>query len=200
MNKQEFVVALCDRLGGLPEQEVEDRVGFYCEMIDDRIEDGLSEEDAVLAIGSVDEIAEQILADVPLAKIVKEKMKKRRKLCAWEIVLLAVGSPIWLSLLIAAFAVVISVYAVLWSVIASVWAVEAALMGCVLGGVAGGVVLVCVGHLWVGLCLLAVALVCAGLSIFGFVGCLKATKGMAVLTKKIALFMKRCFVRKKEVA
>ena len=51
MNKQEFIVALCDRLVGLPEQEVEDRIGFYCEMIDDRIEDGLSEEDAVAAIG-----------------------------------------------------------------------------------------------------------------------------------------------------
>ena len=200
MNKQEFVVALCDRLVGLPEQEVEDRIGFYCEMIDDRIEDGLYEEEAVAAIGSVDEIAEQILADVPLAKIVKEKIKKRRRPGAWEIVLLAVGSPIWLSLLIAAFAVVISVYAVLWSVIASAWAVEAALMGGSLGGAIGGVILLCVGRVPVGLCWIAAALVCAGLSIFGLVGCLKATKGMAVLTKKIALAIKRCFVGRKEVA
>ncbi len=200
MNKQEFIVQLCDRLSGLPEQEVEDRVNFYCEMIDDRIEDGLSEEDAVAAVGSVDEIAEQILSEVPLAKIVKEKIKSRRRLRAWEIVLLALGSPIWLSLLVAAFAVVLALYAVLWSVVVSVWAVEVSLMACVLGGVVAGVIFTCVGHVWIGLWMFAASLVCAGLSIFGFFGCREATKGMAYLTKKIALGIKRCFVRRKEVA
>ena len=47
MNKQEFLDALRERLSGLPSREVEDRLGFYGEIIDDRIEEGISEHDAV---------------------------------------------------------------------------------------------------------------------------------------------------------
>ena len=45
--------------------------------------------------------------------------KSKRKLKVWEIVLLAIGSPLWLSLLIAFFAAVISVLVSLWAVFAS---------------------------------------------------------------------------------
>ena len=46
MLKNEFMEQLRSRLVGLPSQEVEERLGFYSEMIDDRIEDGLTEEEA----------------------------------------------------------------------------------------------------------------------------------------------------------
>ena len=87
MTKQEFMANLRAKLSGLPTQDVEDRLSFYCEMIDDRTEEGLSEEEAVSAIGSVDEVVSQIIADIPLAKIAKEKIKPKRRLWAWEIVL-----------------------------------------------------------------------------------------------------------------
>ena len=64
-------------------------------------------------------------------KLVKEKMMPKKKMKVWEIVLLALGSPIWLTLLIAVFAVVFSIYVVLWSVIIVLWAVFAALAVCV---------------------------------------------------------------------
>ena len=128
MKQNELISALSERLSGMPSEEIKDRLDFYSEMISDRIEEGLTEEEAVAAIGSVDEIAEQIIADIPLATIVKEKIKKSPKRCKtwWEITLLCVGSPIWLSLLISAFAVVISVYASAWSVLISLWASFAA--------------------------------------------------------------------------
>ncbi len=44
-------------------------------MIDDKIEDGLSEADAVAALGSVDQIAAQTLSGVSLPKLVKNKSK-----------------------------------------------------------------------------------------------------------------------------
>ena len=44
MNKQEFLAKLQTNLSGLPEKEVQDSLGFYSEMIDDRMEEGLSEE------------------------------------------------------------------------------------------------------------------------------------------------------------
>ena len=46
MNKQEFLNQLRSGLNGLPHEEIEERVMFYSEMIDDRVEEGLSEEDA----------------------------------------------------------------------------------------------------------------------------------------------------------
>ena len=46
MSKQEFLDQLRARLSGLPRQDVIERLNFYSEMIDDRMEEGLSEEDA----------------------------------------------------------------------------------------------------------------------------------------------------------
>ena len=92
MTKHEFLLSLQNRLSGLPQDDVEERLTFYCEMIEDRMEEGLSEEEAVSAIGSVDEIAAQIVADIPLAKIAKVKIRSKGRLKAWEIVLLVLGS------------------------------------------------------------------------------------------------------------
>ena len=105
MTKREFLDALNERLSGLPLKEREERIGFYEEMIDDRVDEGEEEEAAVAAIGSVEEIAEQIIAEVPLSKLARERIHSRRRLRVWEIVLLAVGSPIWLSLAVAALPV-----------------------------------------------------------------------------------------------
>ena len=122
MTKAEFLSELRKALCGLPRDDIEERLSFYSEMIDDRIEVGLSEDEAVADIGNVEDITQQIIAETPIIKIAKDKIKKRR-FATWEIVLLAVGSPIWLALLLSAFAVLISLYAVLWSVLISLWAV-----------------------------------------------------------------------------
>ena len=196
MCKQAFLDVLREHLAGLPQEDIEERLAFYAEMIDDRVEEGFTEEEAVAAIGSVEEIFAQIIEEIPFTKLVKERIRREKRLSAWEIVLLAVGSPIWLALLIAAFAVVLSLYVVLWSVVASLWSVFAALAASALGCLAGGIVLACSGYIPSGLLCIAAALVCAGLSIFAFYGCTAATKGGGWLTKKLALFIKTCFIRK----
>lgn len=78
MKKQEFLSALKSGLSGLPRQDVEDRLNFYSEIIDDRMEEGLSEEEAVSAVGSVDEIVAQTVTEIPLAKIAKERIIPKR--------------------------------------------------------------------------------------------------------------------------
>lgn len=196
MTKIEFCEMLRAELSGMPREELDERIGFYIEMIDDRMEEGLSEEDAVSDVGTVKEIAAQILADTPMTKIVKEKIKPKRKLRAWEIVLLAVGSPIWLSLLAAAFVVLISMYAVLWSMIGCIWAVFGSLVGSSTGAVAQGVFLIVRGTVAWGIGSFGVALVCAGVSIFAFIGCLYATRGVVCLTKGIFLWCKRRLIHK----
>ena len=47
MKKQEFLDLLKNRLWALPERDIQQSLDYYKEMIDDRMEDGLSEEDAV---------------------------------------------------------------------------------------------------------------------------------------------------------
>ena len=129
MVKQEFLRELRTSLNGLPSEDIEERLSFYAEMIDDRVEEGLTEREAVAAIGSVAEVVAQIIGDTPLTKIVRENLKPRRRLGAGETVLLVLGSPIWLSLLISLFAVVLSLYVSLWAVLVSIWSVFVALIG-----------------------------------------------------------------------
>jgi len=199
MSKQEFLAQLRKGLSGLPQDDIEERLIFYSEMIEDRKEEGLSEEEAVSAVGTVDEIVTQVVAETPFAKIAKERIKSKRRLSAGEIVLLALGSPIWLSLGIAAFAVILSLYISLWAVIISLWAVFASFAACSIGGVLACVVFIVDGNGASGLAMLSAGIVCAGLAIFMFYGCKAATKGTLILTRKIAIWTKNCFI-KKEVA
>ena len=204
MNKSEFLAELRSRLVGLPQNEIEERISFYSEMIDDRVEEGATEEDAVAGIGSIDEIVAQILEDVPLWSIVKEKVKKkrektekkRRSLKAWEIVLIVLGFPVWLPLLIAAFAVILSLYLTLWALVISLWAVFVSLAACGLAGIIAGALYAILVKPIDGILLVAAGLVCSGLAIFAFIGCKAATKGTARLTKKMIFGIKHLFVGK----
>lgn len=59
MRKEGFLTALRAGLTGLSPEGVEKLVEFCSEMIDDRMEDGLTEEEAVAAAGSLDELIQQ---------------------------------------------------------------------------------------------------------------------------------------------
>ena len=198
MNKQGFLAQLRKGLSGLPKNDIDERLTFYSEMIDDRMEDGIPEETAVSEIGTASDIVSQIIADIPLGKLVKEKIKPKKKLKAWEIILLVLGSPLWLSLLIAAFAVFLSLYVVFWSVIISLWAVFASFAACGFAGVVAGAVFATGGNGLTGIAVIAAGIVCAGLSAFMFFGCKAATKGILKLTKKFAIWIKNCFIKKEE--
>ncbi len=199
MTKQEFSDALRKALTNLPPEDLERSIDFYQEMIDDRMEDGIPEEEAVAAIGSVAEVSKQILADHPNIEPVTEKVPSRRKLKAWEIVLLAVGSPIWLSLLIAGFAVALSLYVVLWALVICLWAVSVSIGACAVGGTAGAVVMIATGNVWGGVCLFGGSVFCAGLAIQLFWLSKLATIGSIKLSKKLFIWIKSLFTRK-EVA
>ena len=67
MTKTEFLDELRSRLSGLPQSDLDERLLYFREMIDDRMEDGLTEEEAVSDIGSVDEIVDHIMEETPLS-------------------------------------------------------------------------------------------------------------------------------------
>lgn len=198
MNKRDFTEDLRSRLSGIPKQEAEERIGFYSEIIDDKTEEGLTEEEAVAEIGSAEKIAEQVLSELSAQKGVKKNAKPKRRIKTWEIVLIALGSPIWLSLAIAAFAVVISLYAVLWSVIISIWAVFASVIACAPACAVVSMICISQGNSLVGIAMIGAGVFCIGLSVFIFFGCVQATRGVITLTKKIAIWIKNRFVKKEK--
>ena len=105
MNKKRFLSILNKKLIMLPKQEVKERLNFYSEMIDDRIEDGLSEEEAVLEIGDIEEVANQIIVEVT-----GDANYKTKSLTKWELVLLIIGAPLWVPLLISVFTIILSLF------------------------------------------------------------------------------------------
>ena len=196
MNKSDFIDALRERLAGLPKEDIEARIDFYSEAIDDRVEEGLSEEEAVRDVGDIDEIASQIIADTPLLKLAKERIRPRRRLSAWEIALLSLGAPIWLSLVIAAVASLVAIYLSLWSAVISLWAAFASLVGGALGGLVTGAVIGFGGEVGAGIVTLGASLACFGFALLAFVGCKAATKGCVWLLKACIRFIKKSFVKK----
>lgn len=206
MRKNEFLSELKKYLYGLPEDEIRESLDYYAEIIDDRIEDGADEEAAVADVGKPWVIANAVRSEklrtekgerLGAAPEKATQKKQKRRMSAWVIVLLAVGSPIWLSLLIAAFAVVISVYAVLWSVVGVIWSTVAVFGAGALLGIFYLPYYAVLGEVWAGIALAGAGVLCGGLGVFSFIGCLSATKGMARLSKLLARLIKRCFVRRR---
>ena len=61
MNKEQFLAVLRARLSRMPQADLERTLQYYREMIDDRIEDGMPEADAVADVGDPAELAAAIL-------------------------------------------------------------------------------------------------------------------------------------------
>lgn len=196
MDKNAFLDELREKLSGLPEEDIEERVAFYREMIDDRIEDGVPEEEAVEGVGTVDSVVEQIMSEIPLSKLVREKVKPKRSLKAWEIVLLVLGSPVWIPLLVAAAAVVFAVYIVIWAVVICVYAVDLSLAAGALAGMAGIFIYLKAGNPAGAVFSAGAGLVCAGLAILLFFVCTAITKAVAKLTGRMLTKTKTSFVGK----
>ena len=190
MTKQEFNEALRRRLAGLPPEDVEATLEYYNEMIDDRVEEGLSEAEAVAALGSMDEIVDAVLADTPLPVLVRQRIKPKRTLGVWAIILLVLGFPLWFPILATVAALLITAFALLWALVLTFWAVDLALA---VSGIAGIVAAVAALFQGGGRTMMALGggLVCCGLAILGFLGCMLAVRGAVALGKLALLGIKR---------
>lgn len=196
MNKETFLKALRQKLTGLPKAEMEERLSFYKELIEDSIEAGQQEQEAIAALGSVEEIAAQILSDTPLIKLIKERVKPKRQLRVWEWLLLGLGSPLWLSVCIALLVIGIALYAVLFSMLLALAAIGLAFGLCVLAALISAVFRWIQGDFIGGFVMLGIALMGAGLTVLLCFVLPYGTKSFLTLTKKGLLGLKGCFVRK----
>ena len=192
MNKTEFTNQLSAALTGLSEEDIKKSVDFYTEMIDDRIEDGMPEEEAVAAVGSIDDIRSNILQEIPITRIVKEKITPKRAFSPMEIVLLIIGAPLWLPLLLTFIIVGLVIYLCFWIIILSLYVVDLSVF---VSGIFGFIApFTGVSTASGGVFLVGCGLALLGLSVLLFFGFNQVTKGMLFLSKKIVLGIKKLFV------
>ena len=119
MNKKQFCTLLENELRlYLSSKEVYKTLNFFKEMIDDRVDEGLSEEEAVSQLGNIDDIVGQILDE--------HNIKKRQKKLVWRfipqktpsaanIIIAILLFPIWITI----FSLVASFFLVFISLIFS---------------------------------------------------------------------------------
>ena len=202
MSRDAFIGELRHRMAGLPQQTVERTVEYYSELIADSVEDGMSEEEAVARLGSLEEIVANVVKDTPLSQIVQTRVqeKKAKGVSGWVIALLILGAPVWLPLLIAALVVLFALFIALWAVVIALWAVVAAVILAALAAMVGGVIERARMHLAQGLVLLGGGLMCLGLCALAFLLMKLITVGTVKLCKWIWTGIKSLFVgkRKKE--
>ena len=195
MNRYDFLYELKQRLSQLSADEIEKHLSYYEEMIDDRIEDGMTEEEAVASLEDVSVIAERILLDTPITTLVKTKVKPKKGWTATAIVLAIIGSPIWLSLLIALVAVAVSVVVAFWAVVIAVAAAVAAIVLAGLALLIAPIFMIGAG-LHAALVCFAAGLGVIGIALLGFVGVKHLAKGIAFLCKAMFRGIKSIFIRK----
>ena len=63
MKKEEFLRQLKEALSGFPADSAEETAEYYREIIEDSMEDGIPEDEAVQALGPVGDIAALVLGD-----------------------------------------------------------------------------------------------------------------------------------------
>lgn len=140
MKKLEFINELGAQLHSMPAEEVRPLLDYYMEIVADRMEDGMTEEEAVASLGPIPELAEKILAEQPQTEQEPEPIptpaplpepvsQTKRRWSGSSIVLAIILSPLWLALL----CVLISIEIAVWGTLASL-AVSSGAM--ILGGIA----------------------------------------------------------------
>ncbi|MGE4485321.1 MAG: DUF1700 domain-containing protein [Oscillospiraceae bacterium] len=202
MTKSEFLEALRNALSQLPQNEIEKSIAFYEEMVDDRIEEGMTEEEAVSGFEDAGAIAKQIMLDLPLGVLVKSKVKPQKNLSdgvKWLIIaLLVLGFPVWFPISLSMMAVIFSVYVVIWSVIAVMFVTVLSIgifgIACIIASVFAFPLNIITAFAAIG-----GGLVLVGLSIFVFFPAKYAAKGLVWLTWRFARCIKSLFIRREAV-
>ena len=192
MTKADFLRLLERALSQLSEEERQKNLEYYSELLDDMMEEGMTAK-----LGSPNQIAQSILQEMPLGKLVSTRMKPRSGWTPLAIVLAVVGSPVWVPLLLAGVAVVLVLFVSIWALGFAAVAVVIALAVAV---VAAPIIAIRVAVLTlpVGLMLLGAGLVLLGLCVLGGLMAVELCKLLWQLTVWLAHKIKGLFIRKEE--
>ena len=161
MTRQEFLKTIRKKLKALPAGEVKNSLAFYDEAISDRIDKGMTEEQAVAALGSPDEVAARIMEEMPEAEAAGEKRGARGGI-SWLLVILT--SPIWFAVLIVMATVIPAAAACIIGLAAMLAALAVALPVCAVAALVACGALFYMNH-WTGVLALGCAMALSGISI-----------------------------------
>ena len=179
MTKQEFLGKIQNGIKGVPKKDIDKHLQYYSEMIDDRIEDGMDEADAVSAAGDVDAIVKDILqekSDNHFAKKIKGLFSENKGFSCIKPVLKT--SLCWVC---KAFVVVVLSLAIIGLYVASV-----SLGGAGLMGLGASTVLLLKGVAWVqSLVMLGASLLSMGISVLLFILANCCVKASIKLLKRV---------------
>jgi uncharacterized membrane protein len=200
MNKRDFLDKLAINLSSLPKYEIDKSLSYYDEIIDDRIEDGMSEEDVIAVLGDIDSIAENIKYDMSIPALMKAKVSESKNRASNKGVWLALvilGFPLWFPLLSAFASVFLALYISVWAIIVSLYAVVFSLGVSCAATLIVGFAFFYVRTVPVGLCSLGAALLCGALTLFMIKPVYMITLGLIKFTAFIIRKIKSLFIVKK---
>lgn len=183
MTKNEFLTELRNNLKGLPSDEIEDRINFYEEMINDRMDEGKSEEEAVADIGTTDEAVRTIASQTKMSTLVKEKMKTKRSISGGVLLLLALGFPLWFPLFLTLTILALVGYFLTWILVIVTYSTEAGLLAGIGAGTVGVIASIIDGNF--SLILAGETLLCIGGACLFVLLCILATRVTLKLSRRI---------------
>ena len=198
MKKQEFLNELAAALHNLPREERYRTLSYYDELIDDRMEDGQNEEEAVSGLGDPESVAREILGEEEEAPVSTGTGRR-----VWVIVLLVLGFPLWGSLLLTGLCLLLTLYILLFVPVIVLVGLALGFLAAALLGMVGTPFLVLdvgilSGGLPAGLFQLGMAVALLGLSVLSAVGLYYTTKGIVRVSKWIWRWLWRSLTKAKK--
>ena len=197
MSKADFLRLLERALAQLSEEERQKNLEYYSELLDDMMEEGMTEAEATAKLGSPSQIAQSILQEMPLSKLVSTRMKPRSGWTPLAIVLAVVGSPVWVPLLLAGVTIVLALVVSIWAL---GFAAIAVVIGLAVAVVAAPIIAIRTAAMTLplGLMLLGAGLVLLGLCVLGGLMTVELCKLLWQLTVWLGHKIKGLFIRKEE--
>lgn len=175
MTKHEYLKQLNRELYPIKRKERERSLAYFSEAIDDRMEEGVSEEQAVSELESIEAAAERIISEA------NELGHLKTARSPWMIALIVLGFPVWFPLLAAVGVVVLTLYLVVWILIGALFIVSIAFA---LSGILGFIMLFLVvfANPLSGFMSLGLGLCLSGVGIALFIPCVYLAKGFVTAT------------------
>lgn len=180
MNKYEFLAEVRRGLGGMKKADIDRSLEYYREMIEDRVEDGLTEEEAVAALGPVKKVIADIRSGAempesediptPVSSFTGEKTEKK-------------GNGLLRTLLVICRVLYIICEVCLWITAVSVMVAGISACAAAVGVLFAGIVQAVTSGFASGLVYIGGAAAGAGIGIFTIIGAVWAFRGIRALSR-----------------
>lgn len=204
MCRQEFLYSLNSILCNYPSNEVEKCLEYYNECISDRMENGMSEEEAVADLGDIYSIADNIKMEMPITTLVRQKVVASRdseesipkKRSAPRTVFMIIGIIFALPFIIAFLGIIFAVIVTLLALIPTFFCVTLALGISAVACLVAGIISIVMADSLSLFLYLGASLICASLTILFALITAWVTKGVKKATVGIIKGIKKMLIKK----